>query len=117
MNWFCDVFAATATQLQCRTPPISPEYTTLAVSVDVFSKITVQANCSGACTFTYDNSTYPTVSTPGSSFVTNQNVLVSGTNLVAGGVLPTVWLNNVQATVVSASNTGVTFTYPALRAG
>ena len=118
MNWFCDVFAATTTQLQCRTPPIHPEYTTLAQTVDVFSRITNQAICSGTCVFTYNNATFPTIVAPTSPiYNANQDVTLIGTGLVVGGVLPTVWVGTVQATVVFATNTSVRFTYPAFRAG
>lgn len=64
VNWFCEIITSSATQIQCRTPPIHPSETALNQTVDVYGRITVQANCTGSCVFTYDNITYPTVVVP-----------------------------------------------------
>lgn len=46
---YCEVISATSTQILCRTPALDSLSSQLTQTVSVFSKITVQAVCTGSC--------------------------------------------------------------------
>lgn len=117
INWNCDVISVTTTTITCRTPPIGVNYT-LDQPVIVVGRAMVDSECTGTCTFTYNNDTYPTVSgTIASSYVAGDSITLTGASLVNNDVQPIVYVGTAQATVTASSNTSVTFTYPALANG
>lgn len=90
----------------------------LGQNVVVVGRGMIDSTCGGACTFTYDNATYPTVAVPTSLVYTaGTSYTLTGTNFVNNNVLPKVVVGDTFANVVSATATSVVFIYPALRAG
>ena len=118
MNWFCQIISATATQIQCKTPPFSPDYTNYTQKVYMTGRIIEEATCEGTCAFTYLNTGNPTVTTPGLlSYSSGNSVTLTGLDLVNAGVNPKVYVGDTLATVTDSSNADVIFTFPALRQG
>lgn len=60
INWNCIMLTATTDTITCRTPPMNQNYT-LEQPVVVVGRAMEESECSGTCTFTYDNTTQPTV--------------------------------------------------------
>lgn len=120
LNWWCTILTATATQITCTTPPISSQYTVLTHNVVVVGRAMIDSTCdTGAtCTFTYDNSSYPTVTVPTSlTYTAGTSYTLSGTGFINNGVNPKVNVGGTWATVASSTNTSVVFFYPALPFG
>ena len=58
-NWVCKIISATPTEITCRTPPIHPSYLELEQDVVVVGRAMIESECKGSCKFTYENVTYP----------------------------------------------------------
>ena len=116
-NWNCRILTATTTTITCVTPPINPNYT-LDQPVVVVGRAMIDSECTaaGACTFTYDNTTYPTVSNPNPppAYKSGVSITLEGTGLVNNNIQPLVYVGSALATVTASNETSVTFTYPDL---
>jgi hypothetical protein len=89
LNWFCTIESITATQVKCRTPPISSVYTPgVAVDVVAATRLIILNTCSGTCKFTYldlassPNTTSISTQTVVSTTSTPAPVTLTGINLI-----------------------------------
>lgn len=114
LNWFCSIESLTATQVLCRTPPISNAYTPgTAVNVVMSTKITELNTCPGSnCRFTYMASNVSaTLSSLSKTSTGVGQVTATGLNLVDGSSFAEVVLTNLDTlkkTVVTANSTNST---------
>jgi hypothetical protein len=75
LNWFCSIESITSTEIKCRTPAISKEYTTgSAVQVVVSTRLLILNSCSGSCQFSY----LPLASSPALTAISQSTATVSG---------------------------------------
>lgn len=85
LNWFCNIENITATQIKCRTPPISKAYAVgTPVKVYVSTRLIILNSCVGSCsTFTYMAADSSPILTAISSTTTNVgSITLTGTTLL-----------------------------------
>jgi hypothetical protein len=114
LNWMCNIESITSTTILCRTPEISDEYTPGAPQdVVVTTRLIIQSQCTGTCTFTYlNNANSPNLTTlttssniinlAGTSFTSNSTCNISLTNTATSlvSVIP-----SINCTATSAAFT------------
>jgi hypothetical protein len=122
LNWFCNIISINSTQITCRTPAISREYSaneTLEVSVS--TKLIIMNTCPNSnCNFVYmDQTLSPILNNISITSVTNQNVTLDGTNfqsnpndtctVVLGAADPT---QDIVVTPIYCNQTSAQFKVP-----
>lgn len=114
-NNFCEILEASATQITCKMPRMNSMYNVdQPLDVVVTGRILEESECSGSCSFTYVESETPEITIPEIiSYKANENVTIAGVNLLGA----TVTVGEVEATILSNTDTEIVFIYPALAAG
>ena len=76
--------SSNSTSITCRTPLKDSSFTE-PVNVVVSAKLIEESNCTGTCTFTYDENITGTISNPTTAtFNNNDTIVLSGTLLDSG---------------------------------
>lgn len=91
LNWFCTIESITATEIKCRTPAISKEYSVGSpVDVVASTRLIILNSCTGTCKFTYlDAASSPSLTAVSSATNTvtgtsTKAITLTGTNLIDG---------------------------------
>lgn len=84
LNWNCKIENITATNILCRTPNISADYTPgVAVDVVVTTRLIILSTCTGTCKFTYNAQNASSNITDISPNTTSGgNITLTGTNFL-----------------------------------
>ena len=130
INNLCDIVSSSFTQIVCQTRVAPAEAQVGAQTVYVYQRVQDLAVCSisGGCSFTFDSTISPQVTSSSITARAGDSVVLNGTKLApqSGGVVSITFYNGTTAagetfslnTTVNATlttSTQVTFTMPALR--
>jgi hypothetical protein len=109
LNWFCNIVTITATQITCRTPPISKDYTAGASQrVVISTKLYLFNTCpSNNCNFTYlDATSSPMLSTISLSKANAVTLTLTGTGFISN--------TTCSVSIISAANSSIVYSVPGI---